>query len=75
MQEALSVCIMTKTSTKFELERSPGKNNFNLWQIKYNFWLETRGMDSASEGHDKFLKIMVVEEKSDILKKVRSLLC
>uniref|UniRef100_A0A251V331 Putative zinc finger, CCHC-type n=1 Tax=Helianthus annuus TaxID=4232 RepID=A0A251V331_HELAN len=59
-------------STKFELEKFDGKNDFGLWRVKMRALLVHQGIVDALAGEAKLPAGLTDKEKKDILEKAHS---
>ncbi|KAK0578324.1 hypothetical protein LWI29_008623 [Acer saccharum] len=59
-------------STKFEVEKFTGSNDFGLWKIKMKAVLVKEGLTTALEGEDKLPASMDAAEKKTLLEKAYS---
>ncbi|KAJ4708838.1 Retrovirus-related Pol polyprotein from transposon TNT 1-94 [Melia azedarach] len=60
------------TTSKFDIEKFTGENDFNLWRIKMRALLVHQGLEEALEDADEISDILTEKEKRDILKKAHS---
>ena len=59
-------------STKFELEKFDGRNDFSLWRVKMRALLVHNGVVDALKGEDKLPEGLTDKEKKDMLEKAHS---
>ena len=59
-------------STKFEVEKFTGSNDFGLWKMKMKAVLVKEGLDVALEGEEHLPETMDVRERRELLKKAYS---
>ncbi|KAD7478133.1 hypothetical protein E3N88_01269 [Mikania micrantha] len=59
-------------STKFELEKFDGKNDFGLWRLKMKALLVHQGVVDALAGEARLPATMSDKEKKDVLEKAHS---
>ena len=63
------------SSTKFEIEKFNGKNNFELWKLKMRDLLVQQGLQRALDGKRKKPLIMTDDEWEDLDAKALSTIC
>ncbi|KAF5775409.1 putative RNA-directed DNA polymerase [Helianthus annuus] len=59
-------------STKFELEKFDGRNDFSLWRVKMRALLVHNGVVDALKGEDRLPNELSAKEKKEILEKAHS---
>ena len=62
------------TSTRFEIEKFTGKNDFGLWQVKMRSILVQQGLLNALGGESRLSPTLSQEQKDDLLEKAHSAL-
>ena len=60
------------STTKFDVEKFYGKNDFNLWREEMMAHLGKLGLDEALKGETKMSPSLEAKEKAEILKKARN---
>ena len=59
-------------TTKFEVEKFTGTNDFGLWKMKMKAVLVKEGLAAALDGADKLPTTLTAEEKKQLLEKAYS---
>lgn len=60
------------SSSKFDIERFTGQNDFGLWRIKMKTILVQQGAIDALKGEQDLPELLTAREKSDILDRAHS---
>ncbi|KAK0599734.1 hypothetical protein LWI29_008110 [Acer saccharum] len=60
---------MATSTTKHEVEKFDGTNDFVVWKMKMSALLSNLGLDEALEGEDKMPSTYTEEKKKDIMKR------
>ncbi|KAK0599638.1 hypothetical protein LWI29_007194 [Acer saccharum] len=60
---------MATSTTKHEVEKFDGTNDFAVWKMKMSALLGNLGLDEALEGEDKMPSTYTEEKKKDIMKR------
>lgn len=61
-------------STKFDIERFSGENDFSLWRIKMKVLLIHQGVEDAQAGERKLPATWTNKEKKNVMNKNNSLI-
>ena len=59
-------------TTKYDLEKYNGKNNFGLWRLKMRAMLVQQGLEDVLGGISKLPNTLTDKEKKDIMDKAYS---
>ena len=62
------------SSTKYEVERFTGQNDFGLWRVKMRALLVHQGLDDALKGDKGLPSTMSEKEKKEIMEKAHSVI-
>ena len=64
-------------TTKFEVEKFDGRNDFNLWRVKMRALLVQQGLSKSLKGIEALPTTMYNEENDELMEKAHStiLLC
>ncbi|WRX23839.1 GAG-pre-integrase domain - like 7 [Theobroma cacao] len=65
---------MTTSSTKYEIEKFNGKNDFSLWRVKMCALLVQQGLLKALKGKEHLPSNLSDSEKDDIMEKAHSVI-
>lgn len=61
-------------STRFDIEKFTGRNDFSMWRLKMRALLVQNGLEEALAGEEKMSETLKANEKKDILAKAHSAL-